>query len=618
MTDQPSSARKWLRSFGSQMQFLFCMLNWLIWSAALPVSAQPAVQKPAEQVAAAVSQNQITPTGPRQASSPETGAITGRVIDDDGHPVLHASVQARPARGGRPGNADFFIDDEGNFRLSNLVPGEYSLSAYAKGYLPGPIAGGERDERRQQSFRPGDSVTITLSKGGVITGRVTGANDEPVVAAFVNAFLVGNRNGRTVQPPAALRAEVRTDDLGVYRIYGLVPGSYLIRVSGHGQLSSQTSGYEALAPTYYPSATREEAVEVAVRAGEEVTGIDIRFRGERGHIISGTVALTDSSALPASITLTHVATRTTIASTYTQSNDPARKFTFEGVADGEYELLAQRNSDGVDEGALSPPRRITIKGADLTGVELRLNPLGSIAGRVILATAQAANGCEAKRPARFEEVSLVIQPDRERASLTSRPGVSRPSSQGDFAIHGLEAGRYRVTAISQNENCYIRAMSVPGDAPAKRPNDVARSGLALRPGERLTDLTITISEGAASVRGKVIAAVEGTRLPDRLRVHLVPAEAQAADEVLRFAEVPARSDGLFLFTRLAPGRYWLVVRLAPEDETPEGARRPVAWESDGRLKLRREAEAANLMIELQACQRITNYELRYFPSAPNR
>jgi len=44
----------------------------------------------------------------------------------------------------------------------------------------------------------------------------------------------------------------------------------------------------------------------------------------------------------------------------------------------------------------------------------------------------------------------------------------------------------------------------------------------------------------------------------------------------------------------------------------------VAWESDGRAKLRREAEAAKIEIELSACQRLTDYVLRYSPPAANK
>ena len=46
--------------------------------------------------------------------------------------------------------------------------------------------------------------------------------------------------------------------------------------------------YDFDTPTYAPSSTRDNAAEVSVTSGEE-TNVDIRYRGEPGYIISGTV-----------------------------------------------------------------------------------------------------------------------------------------------------------------------------------------------------------------------------------------------------------------------------------------------------------------------------------------
>ena len=40
---------------------------------------------------------------------------------------------------------------------------------------------------------------------------------------------------------------------------------------------------------------------------------------------------------------------------------------------------------------------------------------------------------------------------------------------------------------------------------------------------------------------------------------------------------------------------------------------PAAWDAGSRAKLRREAEAANTSVELQPCQRLSDYSLRYAP-----
>jgi hypothetical protein len=72
------------------------------------------------------------------------------------------------------------------------------------------------------------------------------------------------------------------------------------------------------------------------------------------------------------------------------------------------------------------------------------------------------------------------------------------------------------------------------------------------------------------------------------------------------------NDGAFIIRNLAPGNYLIVVRPAPENESPDSAApRPLFWDADARARLRREAEAINTKIDLKPCQRISDYELRY-------
>lgn len=74
----------------------------------------------------------------------------------------------------------------------------------------------------------------------------------------------------------------RSDDRGVYRFWGLTPGTYVVftysNIAGHFGCSG------AKFPTYYPSSTREKAAEVTVKSGLETSGIDIRYREDQGRI----------------------------------------------------------------------------------------------------------------------------------------------------------------------------------------------------------------------------------------------------------------------------------------------------------------------------------------------
>jgi hypothetical protein len=55
----------------------------------------------------------------------------------------------------------------------------------------------------------------------------------------------------------------------------------------------------------------------------------------------------------------------------------------------------------------------------------------------------------------------------------------------------------------------------------------------------------------------------------------------------------------------------LLARPIPDSEPNDKPARPAAWDAAERAKLRREAEAAKVVIELKPCQRLSDYVLRY-------
>jgi hypothetical protein len=277
---------------------------------------------------------------------------------------------------------------------------------------------------------------------------------------------------------------------------------------------------------------------------------------------------------------------------------------------------------GTENSAASAPRRVTVKGTDVTGLELALAPLGTIAGRVVLEAlpeSERSGDCKNKRgPSPDETVIVARRDEKAGAKEQSAPGILAPSDgtpdgKGEFRIPSLIADRYRIETRLPTEDWFVRSITVPGPAASKRQNDVMSAGLPLRSGQRATDLTVTLAEGAAGLRGKVVTASEGKSLPARLRIHLVPAEADSADSVLRYAEVAVDDGSAFSISNLAPGRYFMLARAVSDEEFMERDSRPAAWDATSRTKLRREAEAANITVELQHCQRVADYSLKYSP-----
>jgi hypothetical protein len=181
---------------------------------------------------------------------------------------------------------------------------------------------------------------------------------------------------------------------------------------------------------------------------------------------------------------------------------------------------------------------------------------------------------------------------------------------GKFTISPLQAGIYHIVPQMPDENRYLRSITLEPAAPASgRAANNLSSGIALKPGNKLNGVTLAIAEGAAGLQGKIVADKES--LPPYLRVHLVPSELSAANDQLRYVETAARDDRTFDFKNLAPGKYWLLVRAIPEPSSADRPAPPVAWDDAARAKLRKEAEARKIEVELKPCQRVADHVVRY-------
>lgn len=546
-----------------------------------------------------------------KADNKRANSITGRVTSDTGEPIPNAVIRTNQLGKSQIMPRTTSTDEAGRFRVEALAKGLYNIWINAPGYVD------TEDEAVPRTGRVGDVVNITMTKGGVITGTVTNAYGEPVVAVKVRALLVPDPNQRAgVRRNFSL--EMQTDDRGVYRIFGLSSGTYLVVARGTSTYNYQPSANDGEAPTYYPSSTRDTAVPVTVRTGTETTGINIRYRGEPGHIISGTVQGTSTSQVTVQLML--AATESLEGVSFTDGRGGSRSFAFYGVADGEYIITASRYGNEGSELAIGR-MRVKVKGQDVTGLDIAVAPLGAIDGiaklEVLRDAAQKAK-CEMTQPASLEEVLILsrrdIKDDKDPLPRTlTYPRQTAPASHGAFALTNIEPGRFHIEAELPSETWYVRALTLPAANAASSPTDAARTGITIKSGERVS-VNLTLTEGAASLRGRVTPATEGAHLPDHLRVFLVPAEKESADDALRFFEVAAQSDGAFVINHLAPGRYYVIARPI-DDEAFAKPVRPAAWDQVERKRLRQEAIAANVVIEPQSCQRMVDYALKFAPPA---
>ena len=569
----------------------------------------------------ATAQGQKSGAGENPTPKPVTGTIKGRVVSDDGRPVTNATIMAQAVTGA-PAAKPSRVDAEGKFVFEDLPSAAYVVVATAPGYIDQSMA--LSDPSQWPRHLIGAQLKITMIKGGVITGTVTNAKGEPIVGVPVNAS-PANELSSSMANLMGLQNVGETDDRGIYRIYGLMPGQYTVAAGGGGPFGQFTAnGFDLDVPTYYPSATRDTAIPVTVRGGDETSGIDIKYRGTEGHSISGVVtgAVGDSAAAGAvTIFLSHAGTTSILSLAFASAVDQRRVFSFNGIADGEYDLFASFQSQSVsNDSPLVGIKRLTVRGNDVTEIELKLASLAAIAGTITLDPIKPEDKCDQRSSQLIEMVIGAPRDDPKKSgSQAMTPFLggfgSTLNAKGEFTVRNLEAGKYRLGITLPTEAWYVRAINPPAAArgpqlaaTAPRSGDAWQGVVTLKSGERIGPVSIMVGQDAAGLRGRV-AVTPDAAIPAGLRVHLIPEERERVDNVLRYSETPVSSDGSFALTNLAPGRYFVVARIEPPGENPSTPPRPSAWESAARIKLRREAEAANKVVELKPCQRLVDYTL---------
>lgn len=153
-----------------------------------------------------------------------TATLTGVVVTDTENPKPVRRATVRLTDGGTSSARLAGTDDKGRFVFAGLVEGRYTLSATKPGFVE-TFHGSSRPGRGPgvpvavTDGQPAD-VTLALVAGGVITGVISDARGRPAVGVTVTAVSLraaGTAPTRTV-----------TDDRGVYRLFGLAPGDYVV------------------------------------------------------------------------------------------------------------------------------------------------------------------------------------------------------------------------------------------------------------------------------------------------------------------------------------------------------------------------------------------------------
>ena len=241
---------------------------------------------------------QVPSPPPLGAVAAGTGSISGRVLVQ-GKPVarvrlalqrvlINSMVASSAVRSES--------DAEGRYKFSGLAAGSYTINPLSSVYIRGTGMPGDAATVTLGDGEQATDVDIPLKRGGVVTGKITDADGNPVVARFVQIERVDGPRGL---PPIGvlLPVDFTTDDRGVYRYYGVPPGKYRVSCGdGEGSFRQGTPGKTYPRTFHLDAADQAMATIIEVAEGSEVTGVDIRLgRATKTYMIAGTAVDADTN-----------------------------------------------------------------------------------------------------------------------------------------------------------------------------------------------------------------------------------------------------------------------------------------------------------------------------------
>ncbi|MDQ3685489.1 MAG: carboxypeptidase-like regulatory domain-containing protein [Acidobacteriota bacterium] len=493
---------------------------------------------------------------PAQSSSPKaaTGSITGRITNGD-NAAVGVAVVLYPAeeRARVKPTARAVADQDGRFMLTNIPAGRYQLT---------PVAADMVVSDNNDSWRPGKPVNLAagemaegfdfqITRGGVVTGRVTDHEDKPIIGERINLEPVDKNNGPQRSNFNYSRQLMDTDDRGIYRVYGLPAGRYRVSAGedpkGDGLRFGGRRGFYP--KVYYPNVNEAaEAKIVEVLEGGETTDINITLGPlAQSYTLSGRVVNEGGEPVPGLLLgygKVHEGGGLGGGGYGMGMPTNARgEFKIDNVLPGRYAaFVVTRDAGDVYSDSVS----FEISDKDVSGIEVKVHPGATISGHVIIESTTDRNLISRL----LQQISLYA--NTETPGQVSAPNWSetRVSADGSFRVAGLKPGKARVTMGGWPPPKGLTQTRI------ERGGVEQKDGIEVGAGEQVSGVRLVVAYGTAVLRGQV-NVVNGT-LPENVRL-IIHARRQGSDtsQFRRPVEVDVR--GRFTIEGLAAGEYELAL-----------------------------------------------------------
>ena len=499
-----------------------------------------------------------------------TSRITGRIANSNGSPLRQATVRASATNLGV--FKETMTDQDGRYELRDLPAGHYTVTAEKPNYVAlayGQLQLSDFPKRVEVANNEVvDRIDISLSRGGVITGRVLDEFGEPLTDVPVGMVRKSVSPGQ-LRPMPTGRTSV-TNDLGEYRIFGLQPGQYYVSATPRQPSGSDTGAdsRNAYAPTYYPGTPMfSSATPVTVGMNETISGMDVPVVAVRLATISGTVI--DSQGAPARMgNITATERNGNLATSSGAAVRPDGTFTLPPLPPGEYFLRA---SLPVPPPPRPPDLSLPVPAEKLRALMAALPPAETLVANVIVNGSDV--GGVVLTPMRRVNISGRVVFDAPGARLPT-PGALRLSIVPRSPEASVVLGGFPIVSDD-----FTFQFNVPAAELALRAT-VGSADWALKTirmsGVDITDTGVDLRTSSQNVN----VEIEFTGHPPELSGLAVDRQGQAIEDygVLVFPQdrerwildsrlvttIRADPDGRYKVRTLPPGRYFIVLLTAQE------------------------------------------------------
>ena len=500
-----------------------------------------------------------------QTTTKRPPATVSGTVTIKGKPAAGITVGLRRTGNGNPNNeivARGVTDQDGRYHITNVTEGTYEIIPAAWSYILADVQGSPRSKTILVNEGENvEGIDFALVRGGVITGRVTDADARPVVQQQVSIYRADSWDpkGPNQQPQVFAMAGGLTDDRGIYRAFGLMPGRYKVAV-GRGDDTfnpAQAPGRATYKRVFHPDTSDPaRATVIEVTPGSEATGVDITLEKPiETYSISGRVVDGEKGEpVPlARLGLERLGERVQTFSNFGTANAQG-EFTFDGVAPGKYtfSLMADRGNERVLE-----TNPVDVIEGNVSGVVLRLTSGATVSGVIAIENESP----QAIAKLRQVEIRGYVTPQSGTGGRSSGAIVS---ADGSFHMGGLPGGTLGFF-LTFNRNG-------PGAFKNFTITRIERDGMPqqgnrfeIKNGEQVSRVRIVVTYGDATLRGSI--KVENGTLPpgSRFAVRLARIGETLTGPPTNVGQVDGR--GNFVIEGVEAGTYEVIATLITPDRT---------------------------------------------------